>query len=124
MRMTLAGLLLFFLGSVNAATDTMTLNVNAQQPSFQVTLPANPTTGFKWTVTNYDQSLLQLTSSNYIAPQSKLIGAGGQMQFTFALAPGKTYPASTIIQFKYARPWESKKGSLKKVIVNFQNKND
>lgn len=119
MRIILGGLLLSFVVSANAA-DTMTLNVNASQSQFSVTLPSNPTTGYQWTVKKYDNSFLKLIASEYLAPQTKLIGAGGQMQFKFELESGKPHPASTQIQFKYERPWEPNKGTLKTVTVNFQ----
>ncbi|KTD11340.1 protease inhibitor I42 family protein [Legionella jamestowniensis] len=99
--------------------DTMSLNVNPSQNQFVVTLPANPTTGYQWTVEKYDKSFLKLLSSNYTASKTKLIGAGGQMQFTFQLIKGKTYPQSTSMQFKYARPWEPETGTMKQVTVNF-----
>ncbi|ASQ45641.1 protease inhibitor I42 family protein [Legionella clemsonensis] len=99
--------------------DTMSLNVNPNQKEFIITLPANPTTGYQWTVEKYDKSFLKLLSSNYLAAKTKLIGAGGQMQFTFQLLKGKSYPQSTTMQFKYARPWEQEKGTLKQVTVNF-----
>ena len=121
MRMLLGGLLLSlsFLVSANAA-DSMTINVDVNQPQFQVSLEANPTTGYQWSVQEYDQSFLQLSSSQFIAPTTKLIGAGGMMVYTFELINGKTYPQTTEMVFKYAQPWEPKKGSLKKVIVNFK----
>ena len=125
MKMILGGVLLFFGVIANATTaDTMAINVNTAQPQFQFNLPANPTTGYQWTVTDYDKSLLQLVSSQYIRPQSKLMGAGGQMLFTFALVPGQTYPASTDIHLKYAQPWEPQNGSLKTVTVNFKSTNN
>lgn len=126
MMRTILGSLLLFWGALAtaAASDPMTVNVDPKQSKFQVTLSSNPTTGYQWTVTKYDKSLLQLVPSQYIAPQSKLIGAGGQMMFTFELVGGKTYPASTTINFKYARPWEPENGSSKTVTVNFKSINN
>ena len=122
MRMILSSFLLFLTGIIDAATaNNMTINVNPSQSQFQIILPANRTTGYQWTVTRYDKSLLQLVSSKYIAPQSKLMGAGGQMQFTFKLVKRKTYPISSDIYLKYAQPWEPQNGSLKTFTVNFHN---
>lgn len=119
MRIMLAGLLLIFALITNAA-DLMTLTVNKNQKEFSLSLPSNPTTGYQWTVVNFDKSFLQLKASQYIAPKTKLIGAGGQMQFNFALVNGKSYPASTTLQFKYLRPWEPETGTVKEIRVNFQ----
>lgn len=113
------GSLLLLGSSWLQAADSLTINVNKNSPQFVVALPSNPTTGFQWTVKHYDRKLLQLKSSNYIAPKTKLIGAGGQMTFTFAPIKGKTYPASTKMSFAYARSWEAKQGALKHVTINF-----
>lgn len=118
MRMLLGSLLLSFVVTANA-TDTMSINVDPNQTQFVITLPANPTTGYQWTVKKYDKSFLQLISSHYVAPQTKLIGAGGNMLFTFELIKGKAYPQNTEMLFKYAQPWSLKNSTLKKVSINF-----
>ena len=119
MRTILGGLLL--LGSVcSYATDTMTIKVDPSSSQFVVKLPSNPTTGYQWSIVKYDKQLLKMTNKSYLAPQTKLIGAGGVMTFTFALMKGKSYPKSTQLSFIYARGWESKSGTLKQVMVNFK----
>ncbi|WED44044.1 protease inhibitor I42 family protein [Legionella cardiaca] len=120
---TLWSSLLVAFAALTHAADTMSVNVDTSQTQFVVTLPANPTTGYQWTVENYDKALLKLLSSKYVAPQTKLIGAGGKTLFTFQLLEGKTYPKSTILLFKYARPWEPDTGTTKQVTVNFNAKN-
>ncbi|KTD36782.1 secreted protein [Legionella nautarum] len=125
MRMFFAGLLLVLMEISQAATaDNMTINVTTTQSNFLISLASNPTTGYRWIVTGYDKSLLHLMSSKYIPPQSKLMGAGGQMQFIFELMPDASFPASTNIYLKYAQPWEPKKGTSKTVTVNFQSTNN
>lgn len=69
-----------------------------------------------------DKNLLKLTSSTFEKPKTNLIGAGGQMYFTFSLQKGKSYPVSTKIQFKYARSWEPGSGEMKNVTVHFIKK--
>jgi len=119
MKIILACLLVSFAVLANAA-DTMTIKVNKTQSEFLITLPSNPTTGYQWTVVSFDKSLFTLKTSQFLPPKTKLIGAGGQMQFNFALIAGKTYPASTRMKFKYRRPWEPATGTLKIVRVEFQ----
>lgn len=120
MRVLLVSFIL--LGSLNVfAANSVTMNVSAKTPTFIVTLPSNPTTGYQWTVTKYDQKLFNLAKRQYIAPQTKLIGAGGNMNFTFALKKGMSYPKSTKMAFTYGRSWDPKSGTLKKVTVNFVN---
>lgn len=118
MRVIFSGLLLLT-SLCSYAGNGLTFAVNSSSPTFVVTLPANPTTGYQWTLTSYDQSLLQMTGSKYVAPQTKLIGAGGNTMFTFMLVKGKTYPQSTQMSFTYARAWDPKSGTVKKVTVNF-----
>lgn len=119
MKILLTSFLLFFLVQAYAA-DTMIVNVNANQKQFHVNLPANPTTGYQWDVVSFDSLLVQLLYSQYLRPKSNLVGAGGEMQYNFELLPGKIYPAKTIMQFKYHRPWESEGGTVKKVTIYFQ----
>ena len=99
------------------SADTLTINAKSNQ--FVVTLPSNPTTGYQWTATRYNKNLFHLLTSRYKAPQSKLMGAGGQMTFTFALNKGKSYPQQTPMVFTYARPWESKNGTVKPITIRF-----
>jgi inhibitor of cysteine peptidase len=70
---------------------------------FKVTLPANPTTGYQWGLAKApDEKLVRLVKSAYKRPDAKLMGAGGDMTWTFkALAEGKTE-----VKLTYARPWE------------------
>ena len=103
---------------IGNASDVLTINVNASSPQFVVTLPSNPTTGYQWQITSYDKKRLKMISSQYTAPNTKLIGAGGNMTFTF-VSKNKAYPSSTQMAFTYVRPWEPKSGSIKRVKVNF-----
>ena len=120
MKALLGGMLFFCSLCVNAS-NTVTMTVAPSSPQFVVTLPANPTTGYQWVVTTYDKKALKLTKSIYMPPQTKLMGAGGQMTFTFAPIKGKAYPSSTQMTFTYARPWEhNKSGTVKQITVNFK----
>ncbi|MDX1837102.1 protease inhibitor I42 family protein [Legionella taurinensis] len=121
MKKLIHGILLMLGFAAHAANNTaMTLNVAAGEEQFKVTLQANPTTGYQWTVQNYDQTLFKLMSSQYVAPQTKLIGAGGQMVFTFAVNEGVALPESSTMTFRYARPWEPKEGTTQQVIIQFK----
>lgn len=112
-------LLLLSFSTMLHANNNLSMNVNVNDPSFVVTLPANPTTGFQWSVVRFDEDLLILRSSIYERPKTNFIGAGGQMHFTFARQKGKNYPESTVIVLKYARSWESGTATVKSIKVNF-----
>lgn len=101
------------------ASDDISLNVNSNETSFIVTLDANPTTGYQWSVVQFDKKLLTLTKSQFLRPKTNLIGAGGQMQYTFTLNKGKTYSSKTKMVFKYSRSWEPQSATVQNVIVHF-----
>lgn len=70
---------------------------------FSVILDSNPTTGYSWQLAEpLDENLLKLIKSNFIPPDTDLVGAPGQEEWAFqALRKGKT-----TISFHYLRPWE------------------
>jgi inhibitor of cysteine peptidase len=114
------GFLLLGCSFMANADNGLSLNVDAKKSDFIVALDANPTTGFQWSVVHYDKKLLTLTNSSYQRPQTNLIGAGGQMLFTFTLNKGKAYPKKSAMSFKYSRPWEhNNSGTMKEVMINF-----
>ena len=70
---------------------------------FVLTLESNPTTGYRWQVADkLDEKTVKLISSEYNAPDTKLVGAGGNEVWTFKAA-GK---GKTTINLIYVRPWE------------------
>ncbi len=120
MRKLISGFLLFFILIANAA-DVIKMNVNPTKKQFVITLPANPTTGYQWSLVNYDHSLLTLKESRFLPSKSQLIGAGGKMKFKFTIINSKNFPSKTSLLFKYQRPWEEKSATFKTVNINFVN---
>lgn len=110
---------LCLLSFLSLAADVSTVKVNPNDRSFVVRLPSNATTGYRWTLSAYDKTLVRLVRSQYIVPETKLIGAGSETVFIFQLLKGQTYPKSTSLSFIYARPWEAKGGTIKNVNVQF-----
>ena len=70
---------------------------------FTITLPSNPTTGYKWRLANrLDAGILKCLGSKYNAPTGNLVGQGGTETWNFqAVGKGKA-----TITLEYARPWE------------------
>ncbi|MDY6966481.1 MAG: protease inhibitor I42 family protein [Halobacteriota archaeon] len=71
-----------------------------------ITLNSNPTTGFRWNLTEMsDGSVLRLSGNEFEPPEASdppLVGAGGREVWTFnAIKAG-----SSIISMEYSRPWE------------------
>jgi inhibitor of cysteine peptidase len=81
---------------------------------FKITLQCNPTTGYQWVLAKApDEKLAKLLRSEYKRLDSKLVGAGGDMVWTFqALAEGQTQ-----MELNYVRPWE--KGEKPAQTTNF-----
>ena len=113
------GCILLGVSIVANAGDILSMNVNDSEKNFTVKLAANPTTGYQWTVVKFDKTFLTLSKSQYKRPQTNLIGAGGEMFFTFTLNEGKNYPEKTNMVFKYSRSWEPASATMKNVTVNF-----
>ncbi len=67
-------------------------------------IPANATTGYQWVLKDdFETKFLQLVSTEYKAPDSELMGAGGTSIWGFnAIEEGVT-----TLAFEYLRPWET-----------------
>ncbi len=101
------------------ASGTMTIHVSRSASSFVVKLPANSTTGYQWSVAQFDKTLLDLASQQYVVPNTRMMGVGGNALFTFKLRQGESYPKSTTMLFSYARSWEQSSAKVTKVTVQF-----
>ena len=105
--------------SASCASDNMVVTANNQSSSFKVSLPGNPTTGYRWVVNKYDMTRFDAPSSSYVASSNKLMGAGGVYTFTFKLKPGLKNPKQTKVSLSYGRSWEKNSADKKDVTVIF-----
>jgi inhibitor of cysteine peptidase len=83
------------------------IELTKNNSSYVLHLPSNITTGYQWSVLSMDEKVITVKSHHYIAPETKLIGAGGQEEWIFEATPdafGKQQ--STMVRMIYARPWE------------------
>jgi len=72
---------------------------------FEISLVANPSTGYAWEVAELDESKVQLVSDNFVegSASGQVVGAPGQTVLKFkALASGQTR-----IKLVYRRAWET-----------------
>jgi inhibitor of cysteine peptidase len=86
--------------------------------TIEVTLPENPTTGYRWAVESIDASILQLRNSAYSMNPGVGIGGGGARTMTFhATSVGKTN-----LMLKLWREWEGDATAIDhfRAIVNVQ----
>lgn len=126
LRLIQSVLLGLFVVSNVCASKVSVVSVAANLKTFTISLPANPTTGYTWSVKSYDTKLLKLVKKKYRSKQtqskSRLIGAGGFMDFDFVCVSSMPKSKEIFVSFLYARPWEKEKGELTKVKVVFTKK--
>lgn len=79
-----------------------TIEVDVEE-EFAVVVKSNQTTGYKWMFAKpLDNTILKFKGSEYKAPDTDLIGAGGEEIWMFkAISEG-----TAMIVLKYVRPWE------------------
>ena len=89
--------------STSPISPNATLSVRTNE-QFYMTLSSNSSTGYAWQVTSVSNpDMVRFVDSQYIRPESELVGAPGKQVLTFnALQEG-----SAIIQLEYVRPWET-----------------
>ena len=89
--------------STSPISTNATLSVKTNEP-FYITLSSNPSTGYEWQVASVSNpDMVRFVDSQYIRPESELLGAAGKQVLTFnALQEG-----SATIQLEYVRPWET-----------------
>ena len=89
--------------STSPISTNATLSVKTNE-QFYITLSSNPSTGYAWQVASVsDPDIVRFVDSQYIRPESELVGAPGKQILTFnALQEG-----SATIQLEYVRPFET-----------------
>lgn len=122
MKRYLAVVWLVLGGAWNAyAISPMTLHVSPTAQVVEVRLPANPTTGFQWTVLGVKPAVLSLKSQQYLLPNNRLMGAGGVSLFTFTVLQEKSRPKQCVIVLEYARSWDKSSATQTRVTVKFDH---
>jgi len=83
------------------------ITVTDLKPTFTLTLPANPTTGYLWFLKKYDPNLIQPLKHVYVRQSKMRIGGGGSDKWRFKVKPiAFSVPHKTTITLVYKRPWE------------------
>lgn len=112
--LVVASVFLVIAGSTTYAADK---NVTLGK-KFQISLKANPTTGYKWTA-SYDKKFLKLVGETYnrdLSGPKPRVGVGGTTIFSFL--PVNT--GETSINFRYKRPWKKEVAEKKTFIINIR----
>jgi len=79
----------------------------------EVSLEANPTTGYRWEVLEVDTHILQPVGEPEFKPESKLMGAPGVETLRFQVVG----EGRTTLRLAYRRPWEKDVKPLKTYTV-------
>jgi len=76
--------------------------------SIQISLPENPTTGYRWAIDRMDEGSLTTTAQEYTLGEGSGFGGGGVRRFTFnAIGSGET-----ILALKNWRDWEGEDSAI------------
>ena len=93
--------------------------MEATCPRFEISLPANPSTGFRWTLESYDIEHFVCLETDYVPATTTRMGAPGTRIFYFKSKDNVVCPESTRLRFSYGRPWEMDVSTSTEVTVTF-----
>ncbi len=101
------------LSKCDSTYQSLNLKIENNGDEFQVarhaeiflTLPANPTTGYIWNVTDLDTTILDQIGKEEFKAEAQRIGAPGVQTFHFWTIAG----GETTLHLIYHRPWEKDK---------------
>lgn len=105
---------------ITLGCDKYDLEVTPKQQNFSISLPATPSTGFQWTIIEYDKSIFEPVSAKYNSSKDRVPGARGEMIFVFNILKKDSYPKSSILKFKYSRSWEPATATYKEIMVHIK----
>jgi predicted secreted protein len=114
-------------GAINQAvtpTPNRLMLVTPNKPQVSIVLETNPSTGYSWSVASFDKRLLTLKSHKILPNKSNMMGAPTLEQWIFDV--NKTAfgsPKTTLVRFKYARPWDQTTGTYRVVRVLIRGNN-
>jgi inhibitor of cysteine peptidase len=81
-----------------------------------ITLPENPTTGYRWALQAIDDRLLELQASTYSPALTTGMGGGGQHCFTFQTKAA----GMSLLELKEWRDWEGDASVIKRFTITVQ----
>ncbi len=88
--------------------DSATPIVVEKGSEFEIILESNPSTGFRWVIADtLNTDIVTLTTTEFIEPDTELLGAPGEEKWTFTGAG----LGETDISLSYVRPWEEQQES-------------
>lgn len=86
-----------------------------KEDKYVFTLKGNPTTGYEWTVMEYDKSVVSIESSYETRPHAPaMAGVGGE--YTFTVTPLQA--GETDVVLLYMRAWEGAENAIKRAVFH------
>jgi len=82
----------------------------------ELSLKANPTTGFAWAITTVDENILLQTSDSTYDADSDALGSGGVETFNF----GTIKSGTTTLELAYTQAGATEPGDTFKVTLNVE----
>lgn len=109
------------------ATDPLkAIIVDQSEPTFTIILQSNPTTGYSWTLKNYDANLILPIEHKFHPPHHQSnVGVPGYEKWIFKVKlNGFISQHSTRITLIYKRPWEKESAKTINFTVTTHTTND
>lgn len=119
-KLILISIIGFFICNTVFASSTRIIEVQPKQGVFEISLPANQTTGYQWSLINYNTKILKSIGQNYQQAESRLVGAGGYTRFYFQCLNVSNLPNYTQLKFAYKRSWEPRPVRVTTIQVHFK----
>lgn len=92
--------------------------VSGSQATVNILLPAQPSTGYQWFLSNYDKNLVRVQSYRHLAGDTKKVGSVGTDEFKVVVHNRfKNAPQKQTLTFEYMRPWDPSDQPLTKTIT-------
>jgi inhibitor of cysteine peptidase len=85
-----------------------------QGEKFKIELRSNPSTGYRWHLAFFNNSILKLISSEFVPNLTNQIGSSGIERFNFEA----TKEGRTSIKIVYKRAWEKQAMKSNEYFVN------
>lgn len=92
--------------------------ISGNQATVNILLPAQPSTGYQWFLSEYDDKSLRVQSYRHIPNDSKRVGSIGQDEFKVVVHNRfKNAPQKQTLTFEYIRPWSPDENPLTKTVT-------
>ncbi len=90
-----------------ATEPNQTIMVSADDPTVEILLDSNPTTGYSWYIETYPSDQVARITSHFITSDPKKVGSGGMQKWIFTLDDDVfEAPHKLTFKFVYARSWQ------------------